>query len=82
MKALERSGNGRVEVNQGKRAGRGESEAGPRLWQQEVGSSDGQWAKLLTRAMHGCVTDVGPSSITSTEEAPMTGYRMITCPSF
>lgn len=44
MKALERSGNDRVEVNQGKRAGRGESEAGTRLCQQEVGSSDGQWA--------------------------------------
>lgn len=38
--------------------------------------------KLLTRAMYGCVTDVGSSSITSTEEAPMTGYRMITCPLF
>lgn len=38
--------------------------------------------ELLTRARHGCVTDVGPSGITSTEEAPMTGYRAITCSSF
>lgn len=37
---------------------------------------------LLTRARHGCVTDVFPSGITSTKGAPMTGYRVITCPSF
>lgn len=32
------------EVNQGMRVGRGGSEAGTRLWQQEVVSSDGQGA--------------------------------------
>lgn len=37
---------------------------------------------LLTRARYGCVTDVVPSRITSTKGAPMTGGRVITCPSF
>lgn len=69
-----------------KRRIRGRNKA---LW---TGSRQQWWAmglgmgivppKLLTRTMYGCVTDVGSSSITSTEEAPMTGYRMITCPSF
>lgn len=38
--------------------------------------------KVLTRAGHSRVADVGPGGITSTEGAPMLGYRLITCPLF
>lgn len=38
--------------------------------------------EVLTRASYGCVADVGPRVITSTEGAPVLGHRVITCPSF